>query len=375
MIDQIIKHDSAAWGDIDIVCTEVQAEIFRSDPRIGSIILVPASIFATPNVATWGKGLFFTQAVRELLRTINRRGYQAVFPGNTTPFFYRQVRAPLIKMQNLKLFKVFRLLQAQETIPFSAITRDIIDTHFGHSGPIRDVEEKIPLYLSSQAIEQAATMIREIKAQSGVFPGSCRLLVVAADTSSAITRPPTSLLEPAIVDTLAHTPSLLVCILPGYTDCTAAGNLYQTLALCFGARIVLFPSEPRPSLSLLMALIDRADVFVTGDTGLMHLAVARKEVYPEEQNGYVFRNTTKVIALFGGTHPGLFGYDKLSVILGRGRKEQSRLIPGIFKEAYLRRRDDWFDHILPQQVAKAILDQLTMPPVVCCAQAKETLEE
>jgi hypothetical protein len=147
MIDQIIKHDLAVWGKIDIVCTEVQAEIFRFDPRVGRIILAPADIFATPQVATWRKGIFFTRAARELLQTINRRAYQAVFPGNTTPFFYQHIRSPLIKMQSLKLFNAFRMLHAHGTVPFSFITRDIIDVHFGRTVPVSGEGEKIPLYL------------------------------------------------------------------------------------------------------------------------------------------------------------------------------------------------------------------------------------
>ena len=65
-----------------------------------------------------------------------------------------------------------------------------------------------------------------------------------------------------------------------------------------------------------------------------------------------------MIALFGGTNPGLHGYTKQTIILGRGRKEQSAVIPGIFKEAYIGKEHNFFDHIAPHELADAIISQL-----------------
>ena len=65
-----------------------------------------------------------------------------------------------------------------------------------------------------------------------------------------------------------------------------------------------------------------------------------------------------MIALFGGTNPGLHGYSKQTIILGRGRKEQSAVIPGIFKEAYNGKQHNFFDHIAPHELTDAIISQL-----------------
>ena len=49
---------------------------------------------------------------------------------------------------------------------------------------------------------------------------------------------------------------------------------------------------------------------------------------------------------------------KQTIILGRGRKEQSAVIPGIFKEAYNGKEHNFFDHIAPHELTDAIISQL-----------------
>jgi hypothetical protein len=73
------------------------------------------------------------------------------------------------------------------------------------------------------------------------------------------------------------------------------------------------------------------------------------------------------IALFGGTSPDFHGYAEHSRILGRGRREQRALRPGIIKEGYQPRGRDLFDHIAPHAVTEAILEvaarNATAPPI------------
>ena len=44
-VDQIIRNDPAAYGKIDVVCNDLQADIFRYDPRIHEIIYVDRRFF------------------------------------------------------------------------------------------------------------------------------------------------------------------------------------------------------------------------------------------------------------------------------------------------------------------------------------------
>ncbi len=54
------------------------------------------------------------------------------------------------------------------------------------------------------------------------------------------------------------------------------------------------------------ALIDFCDVFITGDTGPLHIAAAHKV---PKSGGRPFRNKTAVLSIFGATPSRLYGYD------------------------------------------------------------------
>lgn len=123
-------------------------------------------------------------------------------------------------------------------------------------------------------------------------------------------------------------------------------------------RIFLMPAEPKHPLLAMAAFIDQSDLFITGDTGVMHLAASTKKIEHAVDEEFVPRNAVKIIALFGGTHPGLFGYCKRTIISGRGRQEQARFAPGIVKDMYNPKGKDFFDNIAPQQLTKAIMSQL-----------------
>jgi len=83
--DQIIKNEPEAYGNIDVVCNNVQADIFRHDPRINSIIGVDSSIFATPHIRTWVKGIILKPEAIKLIHLLHSRHYEAAFPGTCLP--------------------------------------------------------------------------------------------------------------------------------------------------------------------------------------------------------------------------------------------------------------------------------------------------
>lgn len=180
------------------------------------------------------------------------------------------------------------------------------------------------------------------------------IIVVAPDTASVVTRPPTPLLATSLAMVLRQSPRTLLVILPGYTNPQAPEQLLNALAPDFGERVTLLPAEPRLSLLETAALVDQADVFVTGDTGVMHLAAATKRLATDDDQAHLLRNIKNTVVLFGGTNPDFYGYPRRTVVVGRGRTEQSSLRPGFSKEAYNPKCRDLFDHIAPSQVADAI---------------------
>ncbi len=68
--------------------------------------------------------------------------------------------------------------------------------------------------------------------------------------------------------------------------------------------IIVVP--PSTELDTYAALIDLSDIFITGDTGPLHIAAARKF---SNRTGKSLRNKTAVLSIFGSTPPHIYGYD------------------------------------------------------------------
>jgi hypothetical protein len=131
--------------------------------------------------------------------------------------------------------------------------------------------------------------------------------------------------------------------------------LWYELAPGFPGRIFMLPASLRPSLLETTACIDQADILITGDTGVMHLAAATKKLQESDDLSVLPRNALKIIALFGGTNPSFHGYRQRTIILGKGRPEQRAFRPGILKDSYNPKGRDFFDHISPSQLTEALL--------------------
>jgi ADP-heptose:LPS heptosyltransferase len=84
-------------------------------------------------------------------------------------------------------------------------------------------------------------------------------------------------------------------------------ELVYSLPLWARQKIVVVPAST--TIEVYTALMDFADVFITGDTGPLHLAAARKF---SREFGNSLRNETAVISIFGGTPPRIYGYDSVT---------------------------------------------------------------
>ena len=353
--DQIIKNDPSAYGKIDILCKNVQAELFQHDPRINRIIRPHPSLFPSIDRKTWMKALFPDARAFSLLRFLRNRNYEAVLPGIMAPGFYAHLHVPLMPYDVFRLAREFLTRRSSPLVHISRLVRNIVNHHFAVSSLSSALPyEDIPLYITSTHLQKARLEMESLKMRLDVPSDRCKVILVAPDTSSIITRVPTFLLAQGIAAALREDANYVVGILPSYTHASSSTELYQALASQFEGRVMLMRSHPRPTLLETTALIDQADIFVTGDTGVMHLTAALKTVR-EDDDWCRPGDRVKMIALFGGTNPSFYGYDTCSTILGRGRKEQESFRPGIIKEYYNTRGKDFFDHITPCEVVKSIL--------------------
>lgn len=356
-IDQIIRDDPRGETAIDVLCNHRQAEVFAHDPRIHILMHVDDSLFPTAAQGTWKRGIFLPQPTLRLARYLRGLRYSAVMPFFFGPAFFYALHTPIAFLTIREGWHALRTLQTYQCRSIRGIVRQNINKFFARNLPEPDGNEPVPLYLRAEHLQKARQLVTRAREQAGLAPGQGSLLLVAPDTSSVITRPPTPLLAQGIAGALQEQPELIVQILPAYTDAQSSQRLWEELVQHFPGRIFLRSTEPQLSLLELAALIDQSEIFITGDTCTMHLAAAHKMLANPAPRTCSPGNQVKIIALFGGTHPGLYGYRQRTIILGDGRKEQLALTPGIAKDLYHAEGKNFFDHIVPHQLTRAILSE------------------
>jgi ADP-heptose:LPS heptosyltransferase len=360
-VDQITQNDPDGHVTIHILCNHLQAPIFSYDPRLHSVIAVSDDLFPTATRGTWKRGIFLSPEAVQLAKQLRLQQYTAVLPIFFGPTFFALLHTPLLLPTIYEAWRILRMFRASQEISLQQVIRSVINKGFGNQLAAPGVDEPTPLYLCAEHMQKARQYVVQRNIRAGLPQNYRPWLLVAPDTSSVITRPPTSLLAQGIADALEKDARLFVEILPGYTDPQAAYALWHTLALHFPDRTFLMPAHPKLPLLDLAALIDQNDIFITGDTSTMHLAAASKMVSPGASTAVIPQNAVKIIALFGGTHPGLHGYSQRSIIIGKGRKEQTTLAPGIAKEMHRPQKENFFDHISSCQITSAILSSSILP--------------
>src|SRR5437763_1560467 len=228
-VDQIIKEEPRAFGKIDILCNSVQAEIFEHDPRVNRIILTNNSLFTPSEMTMWLNGIRLDAKTAALIHFLRDRHYAAIFAFMFAPGFYLRLHSTIVYPNLLQLGKDFLSLFRQVDVPMSKITRRMVSTYFGNKSVMAGMSGGIPLYMSSEQVKNAKVVVRNIKERSKVSPETSKLIVVASDTTSVITRPPVDLLATSIAEALSNCADLIVCILQGYTDASADQNLCKIL--------------------------------------------------------------------------------------------------------------------------------------------------
>jgi ADP-heptose:LPS heptosyltransferase len=153
---------------------------------------------------------------------------------------------------------------------------------------------------SSEAISQASAFGLEAR----ILPHSS-VIMVNPDAASRYNMMPfesQSALLGRIVRGTA--PETIILLGAGHTAAGIGQRLLDSLPVPLRGSIRIIPQDMR--LGAYAALIDRADLFITGDTGPLHLAASRRYA---RSGTYPFRNTTAVLSLFGATMPRMSGYD------------------------------------------------------------------
>jgi len=155
---------------------------------------------------------------------------------------------------------------------------------------------------SDAAIEGAARFAASV----GLSP-TTPVVMYNPDTASRFTMMPFDAQAELLREIVARAPTATTILLgAGHTAAGIGERLLAALPAAMQRDVRIVPRTM--PLDVYAALIDLADVFVSGDTGPLHLAAARRYA---RSSGHQFRNRTAVLSFFGATPPRMSGYDSL----------------------------------------------------------------
>ena len=163
----------------------------------------------------------------------------------------------------------------------------------------REAFPGLQVRLGDAAVEDA----RRFAAEAGL-PVRRPIVMLNPDAASPFTRVPDEILAGLLALLVRLDAAILVGA--GHSEAGIGERIVATLPSSLRSRALLVPS--RLSLEAYTALIDLCDVFVTGDTGPMHLAAARRL---SRSGRHAFRNRTAVLSIFGATPARMSGYDSV----------------------------------------------------------------
>ncbi len=92
--------------------------------------------------------------------------------------------------------------RAPSNLPVYKMVRHIVNRYFRKDMPPSALSADIPLYLGTRHIQRAVAVVERLKKQSPPGQENARVLLVAADSNSVVTRPPTHLLAAALAEVL-----------------------------------------------------------------------------------------------------------------------------------------------------------------------------
>lgn len=157
----------------------------------------------------------------------------------------------------------------------------------------------VSVALSDQAIEEAESFLRNSDVRKDET-----IIFLNPDAASIYTRVPCTH-QVAILTGLTPL-NVRILLGSGFTEKNIERRLLSALPFGQRAKITCLPTSL--SLGGYAALCDIADVFISADTGPLHIAAARKVSRSGKRQ---FRNRTFVISLFGATPARMSGYDSV----------------------------------------------------------------
>lgn len=155
----------------------------------------------------------------------------------------------------------------------------------------------LAISLSASALERAAAQLDHF-----AVPAGDPIVLYNPDASSRYTRLPATL-QVQLLSALTDR-ACTVLLGSGHSSPGIERRLLAAVGREAQERLRVIPRTV--PLDVYAALVDAADVFITADTGPLHVAAAAKVL---ASDAGAFRNRTAIVSVFGPTPARLYGYD------------------------------------------------------------------
>ncbi len=275
---------------IDYVIKQSMGGLIMGNPSITNVYpRFTGTVFPTPG------------DIQSLQELVSKNNYDLCF--NASPFF-----------ENAKLFPKDQVFLNFMTVAPQLLRNELDRTginHFLHQSytfidkllagrgftNTAKTFKGVSVTLSDKAIEEAKAFLREEN-----VPQNQPIVFLNPDTASPYTLIPFEFQAQILKKLLMM--DCTVFLGASFTHKEMGRRLLKTLSQAESCKLFLPP--PTLSIEAYASLIDFADVFISGDTGPLHIAAARKVSL---SGNFKFRNTTFVISVFGATPSRMSGYD------------------------------------------------------------------
>lgn len=278
---------------IDYVVNKHAESLIGGNPEISELYPVYSSLgLPYPTKAE-------TQAIAEFL---NRNEYDLTV--NLCPFLDKKIFRPGKALGYFGL--ATSIAQAQMnpegTSHMVRQLHDYIHSALEKAGypPRRSEFRGINIYLSERARKEAQEFMRNDRCGS-----SHPTILFNTDASTPFTRIPLDI-QTDMVNELAELPCRIL-LSASRNEAGLEEKIMNELPIEKKTKLTVVPKTF--PLDTYAALMDLSDIFVTGDTGPLHVAAARKF---SKSGGHEFRNKTAVFAVFAATPARIYGYDSSS---------------------------------------------------------------
>ena len=291
----IALRDLFPDAEIDYVVNRTAAPLIEGNPDAARVIPV------------YSNGQFPSSTEVETLREIIRKGRYDLCV-NICPFLEKRDLAPpdqsVVRFLNHAPTLLRNENDSAQINHFSYQTyRFVRDVLLMAAQPVREDQFRgVRTTYSDDAIESAGRYAGEVGMSS-----RSRVIMFNPDSASKFNLMPFES-QARLLGLLASgtSPDITILLGAGHTEAGIGERLAGTVPSPFRSKVRIIPRTM--PLEVFSALIDFADVFISGDTGPLHLAAARRY---SRSGHHQFRNRTAVLSFFGATMPRMSGYDSV----------------------------------------------------------------